>query len=94
MVFAVAILYQFFAKLLRYHFTPDKSANNLISVLGVVPFLQDSYRVAARNYSVADIAKIISTLREYDMKSKGYGSNDLSDAELYKELVYKIIHVQ
>lgn len=93
-VFTVVMLYQFFSKMLKYHFTPDKSASNLTGVLGVIPFFQESFRIAARNYSVADIAKIISILREYDMKAKGYGSNDLSDAELYKELLYKIIHVR
>ncbi|MEI3154638.1 MAG: hypothetical protein V8S95_05685 [Odoribacter sp.] len=37
-------------------------------------------------------ANTISLLREYDMKSKGVGNANISDGELLKELIFKIMH--
>ena len=37
-------------------------------------------------------ANIISWLREYDLKSKGVGNANISDGELLKELIFKIMH--
>ncbi len=93
-IMAVNMLYSFFARLLKYHFTADKTRNNVASVLGINPVFVNDYQLAAKNYSVAAIARIISVLREYDLKSKGYESADIGDAELYKELIYKIVHMR
>lgn len=86
------ILYSYFSKLLKLHYTADKSRNNIASVLGVSPFFVSDYQQAAVNYSIAECVKNIAVLREYDMKSKGYGSMDIGDSELYKELLFKIMH--
>lgn len=86
------ILYGYFTKLLKFHYTADKSRNNIASVLGVSPFFVSDYQQAALNYNIAACAKNISVLREYDMKSKGYGSTDIGEDELYKELLFKIMH--
>lgn len=91
-IMVVIILYGYFTKLLKYHYTPDKSRNNIASVLGVSPFFVGGYQSAAGNYSVASLHKIIAILREYDLKSKGYGSSDIGDDELYREFIYKILH--
>ncbi len=37
--------------------------------------------------------RIISVLREMDMKSKGLGAHNTDDAELLTEMVYKILNV-
>jgi len=37
--------------------------------------------------------RVISILREMDLKSKGLGVRQMEDDEIYKELVYKIIKV-
>ncbi len=92
LVMVVTILYSFFTKLLKYHYATDKSKNNIASVLGVNPFFVGDYQEAASNYSIAAIVQIIAVLREYDLKSKGYGSNGVDDAELYQEMIYKILH--
>lgn len=88
----VIILYGFFTKVLKYHYAADKSKNNIASVLGVNPFFVTDFQEAASNYTIADAVKIIALLREYDLKAKGYGSNGIEDAELYQELIYKILH--
>ncbi|MCC7318542.1 MAG: DNA polymerase III subunit delta [Bacteroidales bacterium] len=92
LIMVVIILYGFYTKLLKYHYTSDKSRNNLASVLGVSPYFVKNYQDAARNYSVASLHKTIAILREYDLKSKGYGSTSIGDGELYVELIYKLLH--
>lgn len=92
LVLNMSMLYNFFSKILAYHYTADKSQNNLASALKVHPFIIKEYQLAAKNYSARKALNIISLLREYDMKSKGFNNSSTTDAELLKELVYKILH--
>jgi len=85
-------LYYFFSKILAYHFTVDKSRGNLAYVLKINPFFIQDYQLAAKKYSPRKIAGIISLLRKYDLKSKGVGNITMSDCELLRELIYKILH--
>lgn len=92
LVVTLSSLYSYFSKLLMYHFTPDKSKNNIASALGVNPFFVQDYERAARNFPVQKLRAIIGDLREYDLKSKGIDSGSVPEGELLKELVFKILH--
>lgn len=85
-------LYGYFAKLIKLHCTPDKSQGNLASVLGVSPFFVRDYLAASKNYPPTTCIRCISILREYDMKSKGYESGDTSEKDLYREMIFKLMH--
>jgi DNA polymerase-3 subunit delta len=89
----LSILYLFFSKVLIYHGLKDKSGNNAAVSLKVSPFFVSDYETAARNYSAAKVIKIISLLREYDAKSKGFGNVSSGAGELLKELIFKILHL-
>ena len=89
----LASLFSFFSKLLTFHYLTDKSRNNAASVLKVNPFFVKDYESAATVYNVSRTVRIISLLRTYDMKSKGFGDLSSEPGDLLKELVYKIIHV-
>ena len=78
--------------MLAYHFIKNKSADNIASVLQVNPFFVKDYQQAARSYSYEKVANIISYLREYDTRSKGYEDIGTDAGELLKEMVYKILH--
>lgn len=86
------MLYGFYTKILKIHSTRDKSRNNLASLLGLNPFFVQDYQTAAANFTIADAVRGIGVLREYDLKGKGYGSSDIGDAELYKEMIFKLLH--
>jgi DNA polymerase-3 subunit delta len=88
----IPTIYGFFSKVLRYHFLSDKSSYKAASALGVQPFFIREYELAARNYSIPKTVQIISLLREFDLKSKGFGNVSTGPGELLKELIYKIIH--
>ncbi|MEE9461565.1 MAG: DNA polymerase III subunit delta [Bacteroidales bacterium] len=88
----ITSIYFFFSRVLRYHFLPDKSSRNVASALKIEPFFIREYETAARNYTTAKTVRVISLLREYDLKSKGFGNVSAVPGELLKELIYKIIH--
>jgi DNA polymerase-3 subunit delta len=89
---SIASLFGFFCKLLTYHYLTDKSKNNVAAVLKVNPFFVREYENSATKYNVTKTVQIISLLRTYDMKSKGFGDPGTEPGDLLKELVYRILH--
>ncbi|NOR76505.1 MAG: DNA polymerase III subunit delta [Draconibacterium sp.] len=88
-----ASLYSYFSKVFKFHFLKDKSERNTSMQLGVHPYFAKDYIAAARKYSPTKLYEIIGILREYDMKSKGFGvSTMVKTADLQKEMIYKILH--
>jgi len=88
----ITTIYSFFSKVLQYHFLKDRSRNNVASSLGINPFFIKDYEIAARNYPPAKTVEVISLLRQFDLKSKGFGNISSPPGELLKELAYKIMH--
>lgn len=89
----IASLYYYFAKVMAYHFLPDKSNNKSVaSALKVHPFFVTDYKMAAKNYPPKKLAKVFSYLREADVKSKGVGNVSAEAGDLLKELIFKILH--
>jgi DNA polymerase-3 subunit delta len=89
---SITSMYFFFSKLLGYHFLKDRSRRNVAAALKIDPYFVQEYERAARNYPPAKVVRIISLLREFDLKSKGFGNVSTPDGDLMKELVYKILH--
>ena len=85
-------LYGYFAKILKLHFATDKSQGGLASLLGVNPYFVRDYQTAARNYPPQICIRNISILREFDLKSKGYGNGEVSEKDLYREMIFKLMH--
>ncbi|MEB8328970.1 DNA polymerase III subunit delta [Flavobacteriaceae bacterium KMM 6897] len=90
-VVTVSLLHNFFSQLLQYHGMSDHSSKNVASTLGVSPYFVNEYQTAARNYPMKKVSQVISCLREMDLKGKGVGGANLSQADLLKELLVKII---
>jgi DNA polymerase-3 subunit delta len=82
-------LNNFFSKVLAFHYLKDRA--NAARELGVNPYFIKDYEQAARSYDYAKSMRIISYLREYDLKSKGVDSN-AEDGALLRELMFKILH--
>ncbi len=87
-----ATLYGYFTKLIKLHCSKDQSQSALASVLGVAPYFVRDYQAAARNYSLGACIHCISILREFDLKSKGYESGEVSEKDLYREMIFKLMH--
>jgi DNA polymerase-3 subunit delta len=82
-------LNNFFSKVLAFHYLKDRA--NAARELGVNPYFIKDYEQAARSYDYSKTMRIITYLREYDLKSKGVDSN-AEDGALLRELMFKILH--
>lgn len=88
----IALLFSFFCKVLISYHTPDKSENNLATVLKVNRFFVKDYLQTMRGYPFQKVVQIIHFLREADLKSKGVDCGNTSEGQILKELVFKILH--
>ncbi len=91
LIMTISLLNSFFIHLLIYHGLNDKSKGSAAKTLGVNPYFVDDYVHASRNYPMRKVARIISLLRDADVKSKGVGANQ-SHSDILKELIFKIMH--
>ena len=78
----VAPLYTHFYRILRYHAGEVPKVN---------PYFLKEYDAARRNYPLQKTMAIISLLTEYDYKGKGGDAGEASPAELFTELITKIL---
>jgi DNA polymerase III subunit delta len=88
----VAYLYSFFSKLLAASQATDKSDKGLVSALKISPYAAKDYSIALRQYPLERVIRIISHLKEADLKLKGVDTGSDSDGQIFRELVYKIMH--
>ena len=92
MIKELGILYGFFANLMIYHYLPDKSDRVAASALGISPYFVKDYASAAKRYSAGKTFAIIGYFRDIDARLKGINNPSAKDADLWKELIYKIMH--
>jgi DNA polymerase-3 subunit delta len=94
-VVTISTLFSQFSKILKYHALRRQrlDTRDIVSALGINPFFIKDYEAAARNYNMLQTVKIISLLREYDMKSKGFNYVAADEGELLRELISKIFNV-
>ncbi len=90
MVVTVSLLFNFFSQLLQFHGLSDKSPRNVASVLKINPYFVNEYISAAKNFPMKKVSAVIATLRQFDVKSKGVGSNSVPQGDLLKELMVRI----
>ncbi|PIB39111.1 DNA polymerase III subunit delta [Maribacter sp. 4G9] len=90
-VLTITLLHSFFAQLLQYHGLNDHSPKNVASVLKINPYFVGEYQTAARNFPMKRVSQIIGSLRELDLKGKGVNASNIDQADLLKELLYKIL---
>ena len=84
-------LYNYFIKIMVYHQLEDK--DQAASALKVNPYFVRDYATAAGNYPLGKLASCIGYLNEADLRSKGIrNAGTVTDGELLKEIVFKIIH--
>lgn len=92
MIREMAPLFTFFSNLLMYHYMPDKSQAAVARELGINPYFVKDYQAGARRYPAGKTFLIIGYLRDTDARLKGINNPSAKDADLWKELLYKILH--
>jgi DNA polymerase-3 subunit delta len=91
MVVTVSLLFSYFTQLLKLHGLTDKNPRNVASAIGVNPYFVNEFITASKNYPMRQVSQIISTIREFDLKSKGVNANATPQGDLLKELMVKIM---
>ena len=93
-------LYSFIPKVFRYfqnlmtaYNAPDKSPAGLVNILELRgTWAADEYILGLRNYSGKKILQIISKIREIEAKSKGLDNPNTKEYDLFRELIFFILH--
>ena len=92
MIREMAPLYTFFSNLLMYHYMPSKAPAIVAKELGINPYFVKDYEMAARRYPAGKAFLIVGYLRDIDARLKGINNPSAKDADLWKELIFKITH--
>lgn len=89
----LSLLFGFFSNLMLAYYAPEKSENGVAAFLGLrTPWQAKEYLAAMRQYSGVKTMQIIGEIRYTDARSKGVGNSSLSDGDLLRELIFKILH--
>jgi len=84
-------LYNFFSKLYSIYGMADKSENGVKSLFYNNPFAAKEGLAAAKLYGYEGVEKALLLLHEYNLKSIGIHSMNVSDGSLLKEMVVKMM---
>ena len=89
----LASLFGFFSNLMLAYYAPEKTEQGIANQLQLKQSWQaKDYIAAMRVYSGVKCMQIIGEIRYCDARSKGVDNPSLSDGDLLRELVYKILH--
>jgi DNA polymerase-3 subunit delta len=84
-------LYSFFSKLYAIYGLGSSDEKRIASEVGIPPFLVKNYLASARQYSYPKVEQILLTIQAYNLSVIGIHNAPLTDGELMKELVVKIM---
>lgn len=89
----LSLLFGFFSNLMLAYYAPEKSEQGIANMLGLrTPWQAKDYLAAMHRYNGVKTMQIIGEIRYADAKSKGVGNPSLSDGDILRELVFKILH--
>lgn len=87
------VLFNYFSNLLICYYSKDRTEAGIVAALGLrSTFQAKDYLMGLRNYSAMKVFNLISDIRNTDARSKGVENSSATDADLLKELLYKMLH--
>ncbi|WP_299822231.1 DNA polymerase III subunit delta [uncultured Pontibacter sp.] len=88
----LSMLFNFFTKLLTLHTQADKSEAGLKKSLGNQAWKLKDYMQAMRVFPAQRCVDIIHFVRVADLQVKGITGGDMAEADILRELVFKVLH--
>ena len=89
----LSLLFNFYSNLMLSYYSPEKTEQGIASWLGLKsPWAARDYLTAMRRYNGVKTMQIIGEIRYADEKSKGINNASMSDGDILRELVFKILH--
>ncbi|HEX8547694.1 MAG TPA: DNA polymerase III subunit delta, partial [Cytophagaceae bacterium] len=85
-------LFSFFSKVLLSHAATDKTEAGLAKLLQQNPYFVKDYLIAIKVFAPNHTVAIIGHLRKADIMSKGIDAVSITEGQILKELVFKILH--
>ena len=92
LVVVLSQLFNYFSNLMIYHYLPNKSEGVVASELKINPYFVKDYQKAAQTFGAWKTMNIISYIRETDARYKGIDNPSADEADIMKELIFKILH--
>lgn len=89
----LSLLFNFYSNLMLAYYSPEKTEQGVAAWLGLrSPWAARDYLAAMRRYNGVKTMQIIGEIRYADAKSKGINSASMTDGDILRELVFKILH--
>lgn len=89
----LSLLFSFYSNLMLAYYSPEKTEQGVAAWLGLKsPWAARDYLAAMRRYNGVKTMQIIGEIRYADAKSKGINSASMTDGDILRELVFKILH--
>jgi DNA polymerase-3 subunit delta len=89
----LSTIFNYFVNLMICIYSKDKSERGIMQALNLQwSFQAKDYLLGLRNYKAMKVFDIIHEIRIADAKSKGFENNSVTSGDVYKELLYKIMH--
>lgn len=89
----LSMIFNFYSNLMLAYYAPVKNEQGIAQQLGLkFAWQAKDYLSAMNKYTGVKVMNIISDIRCCDASSKGIGGNSISNGDLLKELVFKILH--
>tara|TARA_R110002049_G_scaffold117654_5_gene271231 strand:+ start:1130 stop:2128 length:999 start_codon:yes stop_codon:yes gene_type:complete len=91
-VLTTAMMYRNFTQLIKYHYLDNKSDRAVAAALKINPFFAKEIIQVANNYSIRQLVSAVEALHDADLKSKGVGASGMTEGEIMREMIFKILH--
>lgn len=89
----LSMLFNLFSNLMLAYYAPDKSEQGIAAFLDLKATWQScEYINAMRRYSGIKTMQIIGDIRYADAMSKGVNNSSIDNADILRELIFKILH--
>lgn len=88
----LALIYNYFAKIALIHANKNLGEAELAKITGVNPYFLKEYKSAAKNYHLGKVIDCFGYIQEADLRSKGVDSGGMDEAEILREMIFKIMH--
>jgi len=86
----LATLFGFYRDLFVYHTLKDKQTKSVQTAMGVNYYKALDLQKASARISIHEVSNSISSIREWDMRSKGVGNDLVQSGSLLVELVQRL----
>jgi len=93
LIVTISSLFSYFSKVFMLHSLKGQPDAEVLKALELRSdwFLKE-YKAAATHYTYGQCTAVLGHLKDYDLRSKGIQNDGTEEAELMKELFWKILH--